>query len=375
MLIYKCIHFLPKFNTGRMKTGFNHYEVSLLEIILMDFIPIVILLILAGLSCGFALSVLSGLTQDTIQELMDRKPASGIKLKKLKMEYSDDPSAFHILEMFLYSVSVFLTGYFFHDDGILIPALACFIAFLLIVFLRILFISIGRRYADNLARQTAPMLYFLGSVSNPFFIISSSAKEKIAGAESQDDTLEELNTIVETAMEEGTLDAGEYRILKSIMKFREVLVSDVMTPRTVVFSCEADKTVGEVLNMPELQMYSRFPIWEGNSLDEGVVGYVMTKDVLRSAINNQNSQKIRELARDVYFIPEKSELDNALDLFLQRREHLFLVVDEYGGVEGILTMEDVLEAILGAEIVDEADRVVDLRELAKQRRDRRIAQK
>ena len=108
-------------------------------------------------------------------------------------------------------------------------------------------------------------------------------------------------------------------------------------------------------------------------MDTGVIGYVMSRDILHSALSGKTDKSLRDFSREVYFIPENAPLDNALDRFLKRRQHLFVVVDEYGGVEGLLTMEDVLETMLGVEIVDEADRFVDMRLLAKQRRDRRIS--
>jgi CBS domain containing-hemolysin-like protein len=130
--------------------------------------------------------------------------------------------------------------------------------------------------------------------------------------------------------------------------------------------------VEEAAKIPELLQYSRFPVYEEDSLDS-IVGYVLTKDILWAIVNKQETIKLRELSREVYFIPENIDLDRALENFLERREHLFVVVDEYGGVEGLITMEDVMETLLGVEILDEADKVDDLRELAKQRRDQRIA--
>ena len=196
----------------------------------------------------------------------------------------------------------------------------------------------------------------------------------ITGKTEQEASREELTAMVESARQEGTLDDEEYRILKNIMHFSDVLVSDVMTPRTVVFSCNAMKTVGEIVNLPEMQMYSRIPIWDGNSLDDGVIGYVMSKDVYYAALTGKNNLPLKNLLREIDVIPENAQLDMALNRFLKKRQHIFLVVDEYGGIEGIITMEDVLETILGVEIVDEADRIVDLRELAKLHRDKRIAQ-
>jgi CBS domain containing-hemolysin-like protein len=183
---------------------------------------------------------------------------------------------------------------------------------------------------------------------------------------------DELDEILETARDDGSLDAGEYTRLKNIVRFSDVRVSDVMTPRTVVFSSPCKLTVEEAAKIPELLQYSRFPVYEEDSLDS-IVGYVLTKDILWAIVNKQETIKLRELSREVYFIPENIDLDRALENFLERREHLFVVVDEYGGVEGLITMEDVMETLLGVEILDEADKVDDLRELAKQRRDQRIA--
>ena len=145
-----------------------------------------------------------------------------------------------------------------------------------------------------------------------------------------------------------------------------------MTPRTVAFALPVGTSVTDALKMPELQMYSRFPVYEGNDLDS-VCGYVITKDVLRAALAGRNGVELVKLKRDVKFIPENVTLERALEQFLGERYHMFMVVDEHGGVEGLLTMEDVLETMLGVEIVDEADHVVDLRQLAKQQRDARIA--
>lgn len=231
----------------------------------------------------------------------------------------------------------------------------------------------GERFSERTAVQTALLVSVVSAFLKPLTLLIAAITRIIVPPPSEDESREEFDALVDTARDEGTLDDGEYRILKNIMGFSEVQVSDVMTPRTVVFSCNALMTVGEVLRLPELQMYSRFPVWEGDSLD-GVVGYVMTKDVLRAALNAKKSRTLRELMREVYFIPENVELGKALEQFLQRKQHLMMAVDEYGGIEGLITMEDVVEAILGVEIVDEADRIVDLRALAKQRRDKRVAE-
>lgn len=204
-------------------------------------------------------------------------------------------------------------------------------------------------------------------------VLDAIHRRRVSQEEAREQVAEELTAIMEEAVEEGALEAGEVRILQNIMRVGEVRVEDVMTPRNVVASLHADMPIADAARLPELQTYSRLPVWEGSSMDN-VVGYVLSRDVLVQALVGHGTQPVRTLVRPVVFIPENVGLDRALEEFLKRRQHMFVVVDEYGGVEGIITLEDVVETILGTEIVDEADRVEDMRQLAQQQRDRRIAQ-
>ncbi len=296
-------------------------------------------------------------------------------LQKLKLNYDDNTNAFIAVEMLAYSIFAALSSvllFSVYNDWFMflyyIP-----IGFIIVVLLRTVSYSVGVRTSQAIGNKLTGILKFYRAINFPFYSMIYLIKNKIQGKKSEEITLEELSAIVDNVCEEGSLGFGELKILKNVMKFREVYVSDIMTPRTVIFSLSADSLVKEVVNLLDIQMYSRFPIREGESLDDGVAGYVMSKDVFKAALNGKGELKLRELAREVNFVPENGELDVALDLFLKRKQHLFMVVDEYGGIEGLLTMEDVIETILGAEIVDEVDRVVDLREFAKQRRDKRIA--
>lgn len=341
----------------------------------MDLLYLVLVLIINGAYCAFLSSVFLSIPQDELQEKADSGDRSAITLLKMKLHFDESVDGFTMMEAFFYVMAATLTGAVIitvYNNWLYL--LYAFLAFVAVIFiLRSLFHAFGWRYGRKIAFKFIPVLTFYSFLSKPFLLIIKYLNQNIAGSSTEEASREELNAMVESAREEGSLDDDEYRILKNIMHFSDVLVTDVMTPRTVVFSCEADKTVGEVVNLPEIQMYSRFPIWEGESLDDEVVGYVMSKDILHAALKDKGNIKLRNFSREVYFIPEIAQLDDALELFLKRNQHQFLVVDEYGGIEGLLTMEDVLETMLGVEIVDEADKVVDLRRLAKQQRDKRVA--
>lgn len=319
------------------------------------------------------------MSQETINSLIEDNYKAAQRLRDLKNDFDELVNAFIILELISYTVSfAVLSKAVLHEiyfgSALMIVYVSVSVGFIAIVLLlRFFFQSVGIRFADALAVQLNIPIYILSMLLKPVTLLIILINKPIKGTPNAEESREEISELVESAHEEGAIESREYRILKNIIHFSDVLVSDVMTPRTVIFSCSADKTVDEVRTMSELQMYSRFPIWEGDSVDDGIIGYVMTKDVLLAALKGKGNMKIRDFIREIYFIPENAELDEALDRFLNRRQHILMVVDEYGGIEGLITMEDVLETILGVEIVDEVDRVVDLRQLAKQRRDSRIA--
>lgn len=315
------------------------------------------------------------MSQDELNKISQFETKAAKSLYNLKTHFSDTANPFYLFEMLFYTIAGFLLcNYMLNKIGsLLFLFISIIIYFIVVIFLRVFFHAVGKRFSDRIAYPMAPILLFLSAVTRPFIKGMMYLHEKVSGKDKLEDSRDEIHELLETSHVEGSIDTGEYRILKNVMNFSNVLVSDVMTPRTVIFSCHADKTVENIIKLPEIKMYSRFPIWEGESFDNGVLGYVLSKDVLHAAISGNLNKKVREFSRELYFIPENAELDKALERFLSRRQHLFIVVDEYGGVEGLLTMEDVLETMLGVEIVDEADRVVDLREFAKIRRDRRIA--
>ncbi len=338
----------------------------------MDPVPLSIL-VSSGSVCAFLSGLVTGYSTSEPKDDHPEENEPHLRLLSLKERFDELPGAFFALEMLFYTFAAIWLGLSLNKDSDIISiAIAGIILILIALVLRTVFFSIAKKFSTVIAPSLSAILIAFYYIVNPLSSLLQFIARKITGKEAAEISREEINAMIDNSREDGALDAGEYRILKNMMLFSSILVSDVMTPRTVIFSCKADNTVDDIINLPELRMYSRFPIWEGDSLDNGVIGYVMTKDVMNAALEGNGNKKLRDFLREAYYIPENAELDNALDRFLQRRQHLFVVVDEYGGVEGLLTMEDVLETILGVEIVDEADRVVDLRAFAKQARDKRI---
>lgn len=141
-----------------------------------------------------------------------------------------------------------------------------------------------------------------------------------------------------------------------------------MTPRTVVYSLQAEMTVDEASQSDRILNFSRIPVYFRDNEDIG--GLVHRRDIFSAVAHDKLDVKLRDIIKPVHFVLDKWRLDRILKLFLERREHMFVVIDEYGGFAGVVTLEDVLEEILGHEIVDEFDQTVDLQKLAQERREK-----
>lgn len=333
-----------------------------------------ILLILLALFFSFLAGVISSLTKDEIITLKKINENKAKIIEKIYNHFDDHINEFFLFELIFagLSLAIFLVYLDRNFDNFSIDVYSTFVAIVIYFFVHHLVYSYGERKSNRYAFKFIKIIYLLNLLSRPLVMLLSKITQRVKGTTENEESINEIVEMVESARDEGALDDDEYRLLKNIMNFSDVLVIDVMTPRTVIFSCSADNSVAEVVNDPGLQTYSRIPVWDGSNLDEKVIGYVLSKDVFKAALNNQMDLKLRSFTRDIYIIPETASLNVALEKFLKRRQHIFIVVDEYGGVSGLITMEDVLETILGAEIMDEADKVQDLRKLASEKRDLRI---
>ncbi|MDD2465023.1 MAG: hemolysin family protein [Desulfobulbus sp.] len=174
---------------------------------------------------------------------------------------------------------------------------------------------------------------------------------------------EELKTIASLSYKSGEIEADQEKVIANILQLGEKSVRQVMTPRTVTFSASQALTIKEAARMEgKWRMHSRVPVYDGEP--DNVVGLVMSQDVLMAAAVGQDDVKLSQIMRPIHFVPETAPLDRIFVDFFERYQHLFVVVDEYGSVTGVISMEDILEEIIGREIVDESDKARNMRELA-----------
>lgn len=166
-------------------------------------------------------------------------------------------------------------------------------------------------------------------------------------------------------LREDVIDRQQALVIKNILSLKSVAVRKVMTPRQVVFSLAADKTIAETIDERGNWPFSRVPL-HGAKKDDWV-GIVLRRDAYNCLAEGKRDVKLQQLMRPLQLVPDSLTVDKLLLRFLKQRGHMVGVVDEWGAIAGIVSLEDVLEEILGREIVDEFDVAVDLQEMARRR--------
>ncbi len=179
----------------------------------------------------------------------------------------------------------------------------------------------------------------------------------------------EFAAMADIVAKEGVIPKHEHRIIQNLLRFHSICAEDVMTPRTVVLAADQSQTVGEFYAQNKALRFSRVPIFEG-SMDR-VTGFVIRDDILSQLVSGRPDMRLKEIVREILVIAADMPLPSVFSELMEKRQHIALVVGQYGGMSGILTMEDVLETLLGLEIVDETDRTEDMQKLARRLWDNR----
>ncbi len=224
--------------------------------------------------------------------------------------------------------------------------------------------TIGAVYWRQLAPWTAQFILLLNGVLFPLIFVSELLTRLITrGKHAHGFSRDEFAALADIGAKGGHLDPKESRILKNLFRFPELCASDIMTPRTVVFALQQDLTAHEVLEKHRKISFSRIPIYGENRDD--ITGFVLHTELLLHENRNEGKAKLRDLKRDIRAVKDSTRLSTVLEELLDHRAHILLVVDDYGGTEGVVTLEDVVETLIGIEIVDEADQIEDMRKLAR----------
>jgi len=323
--------------------------------------------IIVSAVCSIMEAVLYSVPQSQIEVMTQSEKKSGVVLKKLKKDIQRPITAILTLNTIANTMGAAVAGasaaVVFGKENLVWFSISFTLSILL--FSEILPKTAGVAYAKKLAPWIALPLQGLVKIMRPLIWLCQAVTKLIPerGNEALV-SIEEIEAIAILGRKAGEIEPQQEKVIANILKLQHKTVRKVMTPRTVVFSLSEHLTIAESLEMKEQwNRHSRVPVYDENQDD--VVGIVLSRDVLISLSEGKESQKLSELMQPVHFVPEGAPLNKVMMEFFEKSAHLFVVVDEYGSVTGVISLEDIIEEIVGREIIDESDTAVDLREYAR----------
>ncbi len=312
-------------------------------------------------------SVLLSVTPSYVASLEKKSPLLGSELSKLKKNI-DRPLA-AILSLNTVANTMGATGVgaqalvVFGEASVAV--VSAMLTLMILIGSEIIPKTLGALYWRQLAVSTTRILKILVFLFYPLIIVTQkitqilSKKKKIMSI-----SREEIKAIADVGYKEGLILKKESIILKNLMRFGKLMAKDIMTPRPVMFALSADLTLEDVLKKDPQFKFSRIPIYYKNQ--ENISHYVLKNDIFLSISRNETDKKLGDLQRELLIVPETASLFKLFDQLLDRREYIALVVDEYGGIAGIVSLEDILETLIGIEIMDETDVAYDMQKLARE---------
>ena len=245
-----------------------------------------------------------------------------------------------------------------------IGLISAILTLLILIFSEIIPKTLGAVYWQQLAPTFGIFIYWLAIVLYPFVWCSEKITRLLSksGKSAFTFSRDEMQAMVEIGKQEGILDVKEHTIVSNIMKLRQLSVRDIMTPRPVIFSVAENTTVQDFFAAHAKSPFSRIPLF-GKSLDD-IKGYVLKSDLLIAQARDQFDRTLSEFKRDFIVFSDNLNASDTFDRLVRERNHITIIVDEYGTVQGLVTLEDVVETLIGLEITDELDKVEDMQVLA-----------
>ncbi len=316
--------------------------------------------------CSIAEAVLLSVRNSYVRAL-EREGVSGAKtLRRLKDDLDRPLAAILTVNTVAHTVGAAGVGAqaaAIYGDNYLGVASAI-LTILILVLSEIIPKSLGAIYWHKLALPLAPVILGMTRLLAPFVWMSRRITRLFAHGAARRSIFNrsEVEAMAAAGVEEGHIDEKQMHILSNILRLGDISVREIMTPRAVIFSVSKDMTVSDFLNEHALQPFSRIPVFGDDSDD--VIGYVLKDELLLDQAKNQKTRTLATFNRTILAVPDLLSVLEVFDAMLHEDLHLVLVVNEYGEVQGLVTLEDVVETLLGLEIIDETDTVEDMQVLA-----------
>ena len=317
--------------------------------------------------CSILESVLLSVNMSYVAVLEKERPTAGRLLRLHKENINKSIASILILNTIANTLGAAAVGaqaaHLFGNDAVVYVSVV--LTFAILFLSEIIPKTIGAIYWKQLAPVAAHFIRLFIWITYPIILTTLFVTNKISkgNADAHSLTKEELLQSMLISEDEGVIDEQESDVIENILNLDNIKVGEILTPRSVVFALDETMSIQEVIDSePAIFKFSRIPIYK-NSIED-VTGIVLTKKIFKQALVD-GSVSVGSLKKQIFSINENVPVSKALDLLIAKKDHMFLVMDNYDQTEGIITLEDCVETILGVEIMDESDTTEDMRELAK----------
>jgi len=319
--------------------------------------------------CSVLESVLLSINMSYVAVLEKERPTVGKLLRIQKENINKSIAGILILNTIANTLGAAAVGaqaaVIFGNDAVVIVSVV--LTFAILFLSEIIPKTIGAIYWKSLAPAASQLIRVFIWITYPIILTTLAVTNKISKGKADANSLtkEELLESMLQSEDEGVIDEKESDVIENILNLNNIKVNEVLTPRSVVFAIDESMTIKEVMQSQDaIFKFSRIPVYNGSI--EDVTGIVLTKKIFQQSLLD-DSVTLSSIKKKIFSINENIPVSKALDMFISKKDHMFLVIDNYDQTDGILTLEDCVETILGVEIMDESDTTEDMRELAKRK--------
>ncbi len=341
-------------------------EVTLLTLLIISVSTAVFI----SAMCSVFEAVLYSLSIGQVELMKDRHPHQAELMRKMKDNVEQPITAILTLNTIANTIGASVAGAaavaVFGQHSLFWFSI-CF-TLVILIFSEILPKTIGVVYARQLGPIIVVPLHIMIIILRPIIILCKAVTRLVPKKNtSQQISAQELQSIARLSLQSGEIEPEQETVITNILKLNNTTVRQVMTPRTVTFMLDKNLTMDQAVGYEkQWRMHSRVPVFDGER--DKIEGVVLSRDVFMAAVDKNDTLVLADIMQPVFFVPETAPLNKIFINFFERHQHIFVVVDEYGSATGVISMEDIIEEIIGREIIDESDQVRDMREFARQTR-------
>lgn len=322
--------------------------------------------------CSVLEAVMLSITPTFIDIKSEEKKPFAKDLQKFKANIDRPLSAILTLNTFAHTIGAAGVGaqaqIIWGDEYLSI--ISAIVTIIILIFSEIIPKTIGAKYWRQLAGISTNIVKFLIYVLYPLVYVSQLITSLIKKEEGESVlSRRDIKVITELAERKGIFEKGESTIIRNLLRFNTILVKDIMTPRTVVVAEQEETAIKELYKKKNIQRFSRIPVYDNNFDD--ITGFVLKDEVLVKIIEKEDDLPLKSIKREIQTVFDQLPIPKLFEYLMKKNEHIALVVDEYGGMKGVVTIEDVVETLFGMEIMDETDSTEDMQALARKNWERR----